>query len=265
MAEPAARLTVASPSRATDAGYLAAADIATVAARLGADYRLIGGNAVTLLVEVHGVAGLVPARETADADLGASYQVVADPRLVDALGDLGYARVEGNRFVRALADRHGELELAIDVLAPSYEARLINNRRHGDLVVDEVPGLPLALARPGTEVHVDVRLTSGEGLVTRLVLPDVVSALCLKAYAYAGRLQPRDALDIWRLLEAASAAGVRAAAWPAGGMGSDAGRILHTHFGRAAGRGPAAATRSVPQQTRIRALIRQVVAAPTRP
>jgi phytoene dehydrogenase-like protein len=44
-------------------------------------------------------------RATADADMGASFEVCADPRLVPALTTLGYARQSGNRSpaLRALA------------------------------------------------------------------------------------------------------------------------------------------------------------------
>ena len=71
--------------RASDAAYLAAADITKLAADLQMDYRLVGGNAVTLLVAAHGVTTQVPGRETADADLGLGHRIVADPRLLPAL------------------------------------------------------------------------------------------------------------------------------------------------------------------------------------
>jgi hypothetical protein len=256
------RLVLASTGRSSDAGYLAAADLAAVAARLGVDYRLIGGNAVALLVAWHGVGDLVPPRETADADFGAARDVVAYPRLPAALGDLGYRRTSGNRFIRAYTDPVGELDLTIDVLAPSAVGRLLSNQAHGALVVDEVPGLALALSRPSTSVRVEVRLTSGRTLTIALDLPDVISALCLKAYTYSGRQQPRDALDIWRLLEAASAAGTLAADWPPDEAAVDAARILHGQFGRPMARGPSDATRSRSHQTRIRALVARVVPQP---
>lgn len=264
MAPPDSRvatLVLASTGRSSDAAHLGAADVASVAARLGVDYRLIGGNAVALLVACHGVADRVPPRETADADFGADSDVVADPRLPAALGDLGYRRTSGNRFSRPHADAAGELDVTVDVLAPSAVGRLRSNQPHGDLLVDEVPGLALALARPSTPVFLRVRLTSGIELTAALDLPDVVSALCLKAYAYSGRQQARDALDVWRLLEAASAAGVTAQDWPPEPAAVDAARILHTYFGRPMARGLIDATRSRPHQTRIRALVARVVPA----
>ena len=94
------RLVLASAGRASDAAFLAAADLAVIAAELDVPYRLVGGNAVTLLVAVHGVSDMVPARETADADFGAAYPVVADPRLLAALRGCGYRQQSGNRFLR---------------------------------------------------------------------------------------------------------------------------------------------------------------------
>jgi hypothetical protein len=261
-----ARLALVSASRAGDAAFLAAADLAAIAAELDVAYRLIGGNAVSLLVALHGVGDRVPPRETADADFGAEYTVIADPLLLEALLRRGYLQEAGNRFSRehtlpALdpAATAPSWPLVVDVLAPSYEGRLLPNKAHGPLVVDEVPGLNLALARPGTAVTADVRLTSGHELVTDLLLPDVVSAICLKAYAYAGRLTDRDAVDLWRLLEAAFAAGITATTWPSGPTAATAASVLRQHFGRPGAPGPARASRVPAQQTRIRALVGHVV------
>lgn len=105
-------LVLRSASRAGDAGYLAAADLAALAGRLGVDYRLVGGNAVTLLVALHGVTDRVPTRETSDADFGAPADVVGDDRLPAGLADIGYAQQQGNRFVRTHVDVLRLLEAA---------------------------------------------------------------------------------------------------------------------------------------------------------
>ncbi len=44
---------LASTSRSADAGHLSAADIVTIAGDAGIDFRLVGGNAISLLVWVH--------------------------------------------------------------------------------------------------------------------------------------------------------------------------------------------------------------------
>lgn len=127
----------------------------------------------------------------------------ADPALLAALLDRSYVRPDGSRFVRT----DGEHELAIDVLAPSYVGTMVSNQEAGDLIVDAIPGLGLALAMPAVRLDVAVTLSGGRRIAFRLALPDVRAALVLKAYAYRGRLADKDAVDIWRLLEAAHAAG----------------------------------------------------------
>ncbi len=151
------------------------------------------------------------------------------------------------------------------VLAPSHRPQLVSNVAVGaHLVVDEVPGLPLALAMPATWCQATVQLTSGRLLDLHLPLADVVAALCLKAYAYRDRRLDRDALDIWRLLEAAHAAGVHAADWKLTGARLDAARILHDLYGRLGSAGPERATSSSGERQRIRALLTEVVARPDR-
>jgi hypothetical protein len=144
-----------------------------------------------------------PRFPTADADMGVSFEVCADPRLVPALTALGYDRQSGNRFIRT----QGTRALVIDVLAPSYLGRLMSNRPHGDLVVDEISGLLDALRLPPILVAARAILTDASQVDVRVPLPDVRAALVMKAHAYAGRLGDNDALDIWRLLQSADNAG----------------------------------------------------------
>lgn len=203
-------LVLLSTSRAQDAGYAALADVATVTDRIGADYRLVGGHMVSVLVALHQVTG-VPARETADADLGAQFCVVADPRLVATLQELGYTRPgASNRFVRPLPDG---LEATIDVLAPSYTGRHEPNQPHGDLVVDEVPGLGYALAAAPVRVAVEAQLSTGRCLHATVLVPAPLPALALKLLSYGSRHATRDAEDVWRLLAVCHAAGIGPDAW----------------------------------------------------
>jgi hypothetical protein len=256
-------LTVVSPGKASDSAYLAARDLAEVADRIGVAYRLIGGISTGLLTRVHGVSDLVPGRETVDADFGAMPEVIGDARLPVALADRGYRQIEGNRFLRRQLRPDGSTsDLVVDLVVPSWTGRLQNNRCLGQLWVDEVPGLSLALARSATVVEAEIHLTDGETLFTILALPDVTSALCLKAYAYRDRLSARDAVDIWRLLEAASAASVRAEDWVLRGARLDAARVLHSDFAHRTARGPSKASADPTVQRRIRALVRHVVADP---
>lgn len=91
-------LVLSSMSAATDAAWLAAADVSAIAHGLGAEYRLIGGIAISLLVHHHGVGAGVPDRDTADADMGVPFEVLSDDRLPGALLAYGYSPVESNRF-----------------------------------------------------------------------------------------------------------------------------------------------------------------------
>jgi hypothetical protein len=203
-------LTLASTSRAEDAGYLALVDVATVARELDVNYRLVGGHMVSLLMGHHQVAD-VPSRETADADLGAEFSVVGDQRLVDALTDRGYTRpTSSNRFIRALG---GDLQAVVDVLAPSYTGKHQPNQQHGALVVDEIPGLGYALAAEPVVLDLAVVLTSGTDLRATVRLPGPLPALFLKLLAYDSRFAPKDAEDIWRMLAVCHAAGVGPDDW----------------------------------------------------
>lgn len=156
-------LELVSTSRAQDAAYLALNDLAALASRIGGDYRIIGGHMVTLLVAASGATG-VPDRETADADFGAPFSVIRDRRLLDELYNRGYRQTgAANRFERNI----GDLPLTIDVLAPSYSGRHEPNQAHGELVVDEIPGLGYALAQPARQITAGVRLTDGAEITTR--------------------------------------------------------------------------------------------------
>ncbi len=255
------RVVLASASRAADGGYLALADLSDIAAQIGACYRIIGGHMVTLLTVVHGVDDQVPLRETLDADFGAAPQVIADPRLVDALHERQYRTVEAaNRFVRRHDTPTGRVDLTVDILAPSYRGGCRTRREtYGHLTVDAVPGLALALSRPAVFVDVEVGLDSGGTVAAHLALPDLVSAICIKAFAYQGRYGSKDAVDLYRLMAAAHAAGLRAADWPTGSQERRAAGILDEFFGRPKGAGLRKITAQRPEQARMRAMTRAVV------
>jgi hypothetical protein len=258
MSEPR-HVTLVSTSNAEDAAWLAVADVAGVAPAWGSTTA----SSVETASRCSSRSTTPPRRfpgATADADMGASFEVCADPRLVPALTALGYDRQSGNRFIRT----QGTHALVIDVLAPSYLGRLIPNQTHGDLVLDEIPGLLEALLLPPVNGAGRAVLTGTTQLDVQVSLPDVRAALVMKAHAYAGRLSDNDALDIWRLLQSASNAGHTAADWPTRSTARDAAVILHRHFATPSSGGPRRATPNRTNQARIRALIAKVVPNPTR-
>jgi hypothetical protein len=246
-------IVIPSTARAEDGAFLAMADVAELAASTKAEYRIIGAHMVSVHTARHDLD--LPLRQTGDADVGLQAKVLASSGLVDALVDRGYRQEGGNRFIRKVDG----VELAIDLLIPAYTSRIRHDRPVGDLFVDEVPGLSYALARDPDVVALRVRLTSGKYVDMTPHFPDAVAALCLKALAFAARLEKRDALDVWRMLEVINVDGVTAAIWPDRATPRQAAELLRHDFLPANGKGVRAATDLAVQQARIRALVARVV------
>lgn len=215
---PLTELVLAAESPAQDAGFVALADLSAAFSAAGLkEGRLIGGLMVTLLAHRWG-AGASLYRETADADLGVHLAAAGDPALVDELLRLGYEQAGGGRLQRDL-QLPGMVESAqpkatIDILVPSYRSRARRSVRVAEhLTTTEVAGLAPALARPCVQLNLAMRRLDGSLLHAEMPLPDEPSALVLKAYAWRSRMSGRDAVDLWRCLEIAYLAGVRADAF----------------------------------------------------
>ncbi len=242
-------LVLASTSLVEDGAYQAMADIAGAAASTGSEYRVIGGHMVTVHVARSGAD--LPARATLDADVGLEAQVLASTGLVEALLGMGYQLQGGNRLVRASAGSG----CAIDILVPADTSRVRHNRKVGDhLFVDEAPGLRYALARPAMTVDLEVRLTTAVTVRLQPAVPDLTAAICLKVLAYHSRGEPRDAFDVWRLLEVARADRLAAPDWPATPTPQQVAGLLRSEFVPANGRGVLDASASVTRQARLRVL-----------
>lgn len=181
-----------STSRAEDAAVLALADLTRAAA--GSQYRVIGGN-MTTFHAARRQSRIAP-RSTADADAGIESSAVAATDLTEALVAVGYARVDGSRFIR----HDGELDLIIDLLVPDVHAEE-HNIEVGPLSADAAPGLTLALSRPPLWVEYSVLLTSGQAVDLTLPLPDGSAAVVMKVLAWRQRMADKDALDTFRLLD----------------------------------------------------------------
>ena len=168
-------------------------DLATVADDIGIEYRLVGGQMVRLHVALAGVPEPV-VRVTQDADMGIAAASARHPALVPGLQAIGYTRPgASNRFIRATDDGLG---LAIDVLVPAWGPRLVPNQQYGDMVLDEIPGLSLALARPGEQIDLTVTLFDGTVMSFPLVIPEINSALCLKVARLVEPAGGEDAVDV---------------------------------------------------------------------
>lgn len=212
---PLNRLALAAGSVADDLGFVALADLAGAVGEL--DSRIIGGHMVQLLVH-RWQLGSQFYRETQDVDLGVPPVAVRDPTLIERLEALGYERLAGNRFGRPIGDLSaraaggsGEKPRAVvDVLVPAYRSRARHDRRFGDhLVTAEVRGLAEAFRRDAVVFDLQLRRLNGEVLTALVAVPDEVSALILKVFAWQTRLAAKDAVDIWRCGEIALAAGAR--------------------------------------------------------
>jgi hypothetical protein len=244
-------LRLSASSRAEEAGFLAMRDLAAVADDVGIDYRLVGGQMVRLHVAVADVPEPV-VRVTQDADMGVAATSARDPALVPGLEALGYIRPgASNRFVRTTDDG---LSLVIDVLAPAWGRRLVPNQQYGDIVLDEIPGLSLALARAGEQLNLTVTRLDGTAMSFPAVIPEINSALCLKALGWSSRLAAKDAVDIWRLLRAHRQRIPEPVEWRDSGVQGDTATILREDFARPAGGGVRAATTDRAEQAEIRAL-----------
>ncbi len=201
-----ATLPIRSTSLSQDVGLIALADIGDALRSAGVfdSHRLIGG----LMVSGHiwRLKATLPLRVTADADFGFTPMALRSESLVPAIEALGYVKVTGNTWQRELGD---DTVASTDLLVAASTSRHRSNRRIGDVVTDEVPGLGFALARPPVPLRLAATLTSGQEVVVDTSLADTLSAVGLKAHAWRLRFEENDAEDLWRCLELAYLDGAR--------------------------------------------------------
>jgi hypothetical protein len=217
-ARPTGTLTLSAWSVASDLALLALVDVAEVLKEASAPGGavLIGGHMVTLHAERWHL-GRDLYRETKDADLGAAILAVSQGDVVDRLVQRGYRLERGGQFVREVDDIPAELmereaevpRCIVDVVVPAKTSRSRKNIRVGSIVTIEVPGLAMALARPSVTISLRITRMNKQELTAEVAIPDETSALVLKTLAWNSRMADKDALDIWRCLEIARAAGVR--------------------------------------------------------
>jgi len=181
-------------SNAADLGLRALADLAS--ASEGHSYRLIGGHMVHILTHVYPTPDAV-ARVTADADAGIETVVAAGDGLHENLLERGYTRVEGNHYEAPSGDDRKPLE--IDLLVPSMTGKSLTTVVLGERSFDAIPGLSLALAAPALDVAVHARLHSGDDLTFSVLVPDVESAVVLKALTWWSRMADKDDSDLCSL------------------------------------------------------------------
>lgn len=199
-------VVLTSVSGAMDGAFTAIADVSAALRQSSgrSQHRLIGGLAVILHVQRLGLD--LPMRATGDADFGVPPYVLQEPELVDTIEDLGYHKVAGNRWERALENRR---TASVDLLIPSYRTRVRDTARIGTVTTTEVPGLAEALQGPGIPIEAELYLTDDSRLTATTLLPDTLGMLTLKVLARTVRAETRDVGDIWRCLEIAAADNVQ--------------------------------------------------------
>lgn len=196
-------LVYRSPSRAMDGGLVAVVDIANVLDDRGVSgYRLIGGIAVVLHTQRAGLD--LRQRATRDAEIGITTLALNVTGLAADIEALGYGRVGGNRWERAVAGTVA----SVDLLVPAHTSRARANVQIGDVTTTEVLGLAEAFQRPPEIIDATFVLFDGTEVTSRVQLTDAVGMLAVKCGARRSRNDARDATDLWRCLEVAFADGV---------------------------------------------------------
>ena len=265
---PLTHLVLSAGSVAQDLAFVALRDVDELFFRAEEPQAmLIGGQMVTLHAYRWGL-GADLYRESRDADTGVTLVGLKDPTLLSRIEDHGYVRTAGNTFEKPVLDipvdlRSGDPRTAqIELLAPAFTSRPRLSVKRGAFTVTEVPGLAIAMEAPATVQLRLIRL-NGESSDIRVVLPDEVGCLILRAHVWKLRLQERDAIDVWRALEIAHRAGVTSQAF--GGPAGVAAEIVRSDFGNVDASGVQAAIAgrtlvpSGPKRARIVALARAIV------
>jgi hypothetical protein len=207
-------LDLVATSAADDAAFVALQDVAALLGRPEYDHALlIGGHMVSLHARRW---GLPLFRETQDADLGVPQLALNSSEIRPHMEALGYVRVRANRFAKRMpddptgsSDGASNLEAIIDILVPALTNHARKNVTVGDVTTIEVPGLAEALNQTPVVLLVNLRRRSGAMSQVSLRIPCAPAALVLKALAWDARRERKDAIDVWRCLEVATAAHVR--------------------------------------------------------
>jgi hypothetical protein len=217
--EPLNHLDLTATSRAEESAFYALAALCAAGEEQSLQYRLIGGQAVQL----HAYRWRLGAelyRESADADGGFHLTATSAISLKDALERRGFIQVHGDRFEKILpcVDQipRSELTASIDILSPAWTSRVRSNRQMGPLTTQESAGLAAALKTPEVRIELNLRGETIELLGVSVKLPTEACTLALKTFALRDRSADRDAFDVWRCLEIASAANVHPSDFAAG-------------------------------------------------
>ncbi|MEC3915978.1 hypothetical protein [Nocardia sp. CDC160] len=192
-----AQLHIVSTSNAADRGFLALADLAAAAEGLPeASYRVIGGHMVQMLQHIYPLDGW-RLRGTADADAGMDKEalVAAERQLHEQMVALGYELESGNRYTRASDKGRLDVDILVATFGSAAQSEIVGR------AFDSAPGLHLAVAGDVVIANARVDLFVGGTIEFTVPVPDVESAVVLKALAWRKRLADKDVVDLATLFE----------------------------------------------------------------
>jgi hypothetical protein len=120
--------------------------------------------------------------------------------------------------------------------SPQHGARIVSTQPYGDIWLDEIRGQSLALDSSGEQIDLTVTRLHSTSVSFTVAIPDITSALCLKAVGWCDWLA-NDAVDVWRLLRGQRRRLLEPIAGRDSGVGGDAVAVLRRDFARPAGVG----------------------------
>lgn len=196
---PARELRVFASSHADELGYLAQQAVAE-AVSPGDDFRIIGGHMVRLLLEVYPTPAATP-RSTLDADAAVGDIEVIGP-ISENLVAQDFVKEGGNVFRKQVG---GEMPIEINLLLSRLDHSQGMRPRDvpGVGQVDSLPELYWAMANEPMVLDVTAVLRTGNSVEYRTRIPDVETAVMLKAHAWKARhlKEDKDLADLSTLFE----------------------------------------------------------------
>jgi len=195
--EGARSIRVHAASNADALGYLGQQAVSEAVAP-GDDYRTIGGHMVRLLLEVFPTPAATR-RSTLDADAAIGDIEVVGP-FSESLVTQGFVKTRANAFVKQVGDdQQIEINLLLPRLGHAPGIRPRNVRGVGQ--VDALPEVHLAMLAQPLILDVTAVLRDGRGIEYRTRVPDVETAVVLKAHSWKQRRKDKDLADLHSLLE----------------------------------------------------------------
>jgi hypothetical protein len=183
-------------SNADSLGYLGQQAVARAAGEK-ADYRIVGGHMVRLLLQVYPTSDAVP-RSTLDADAA-----VDDVDVVGAIDKSllaqDFTKEGGNAYLKEL-DEERRIEVNLLLSGSGPRPGLGSREVPGVGHVDTLPELSFIMACPPLLLGIRATLHDGRILDYTTRIPDLEAALVLKAHSWRGRQAEKDVADLYSLL-----------------------------------------------------------------